>query len=109
LKLLTGKISVSPGDPAFFLHHATIDRLWTLCNLPQNAAPWISTNMFAGQGLDPETRQYALNGTNTMDNQPPSEETSLDFVMNVGFSGGTNVTVRENMSTTKGSFCYMYL
>jgi tyrosinase len=59
--------------------------------------------------LDPETRQYAISGTNTMNNEPPSEDTTLDFMMNVGYSGGTNVTVRDVMSTTKGPFCYVYL
>lgn len=25
-----GDLFTSPGDPAFFLHHAQVDRLWTL-------------------------------------------------------------------------------
>lgn len=38
----------SPGDPAFYLHHAQIDRIWSI---------W--------QSLDPTNRQYQLQGSTT--------------------------------------------
>ncbi|KAE8454501.1 hypothetical protein EG329_000124 [Mollisiaceae sp. DMI_Dod_QoI] len=83
---------VSPGDPAFYLHHGQIDRLWTL---------W--------QALDPQNRQYALSGTNTMMDIPPSPNTTLDHTINVGYAGGKEVAMQDIMSTTKGPFCYMYM
>lgn len=84
--------STPAGDPAFYLHHGQIDRLWTL---------W--------QALDPVKRQYALSGTNTLLNSPPSENTTLDHIINAGYAGGTNITMHDVMSTTKGPFCYIYL
>jgi tyrosinase len=45
-----GGFYVPPGDPAFYLHHGQIDRLWTI---------WQMKN---------STRQYAIAGTNTMNN-----------------------------------------
>lgn len=38
----------SPGDPAFYLHHAQLDRLWAI---------W--------QAQDPKNRQYQVAGTKT--------------------------------------------
>ena len=87
-----GDVFVSPGDPAFYLHHGQVDRLWTL---------W--------QALDPGTRQYALYGTNTLLNQPPSANTTLDDTINLGYAGGTTVKFRDVMSTVKGPFCYIYV
>ncbi|KAH8651636.1 hypothetical protein BGZ60DRAFT_473728 [Tricladium varicosporioides] len=84
-------VFTSPGDPAFYLHHGQVDRMWTL---------W--------QALDPSTRQYALSGTNTMLNNPPSANTTLDDVINLGYAGGVPLPIRDVMSTTKGPFCYIY-
>ena len=39
---------VSPGDPAFYFHHAQLDRMWTI---------W--------QAQDAEARQYQIGGTIT--------------------------------------------
>ncbi|TAQ86703.1 hypothetical protein B7494_g4970 [Chlorociboria aeruginascens] len=87
-----GDIFVSPADPTFYLHHAQIDRLWTI---------W--------QAMDPKNRQYELSGTNTMYNVPPSENTTLDYMINVTYSGGGEIAMRDVMSTTAGPFCYIYL
>lgn len=50
--LLIGDIAqdpyASPGDPVFYLHHAQVDRVWTI---------W--------QGLDPENRTTQVYGTGT--------------------------------------------
>lgn len=85
---------VSPGDPAFYLHHAMIDRVW-----------WI------WQQLDPETRTGAngIAGTGTFLNMPPSPDTTLDTVLNLGYAAGPPQTMRDLMSTTDGPMCYIYL
>ena len=80
----------SPGDPVFFLRHAMIDRVWTI---------W--------QDLDPENRQYAISGTRTIRNNPPSANATLDDVLSWG-PLGPEMTMRELMSVTDGPFCYRY-
>ncbi|MCJ1267082.1 hypothetical protein MMC22_006967 [Lobaria immixta] len=82
----------SPGDPVFYLHHAQIDRLWTL---------W--------QQLDPKARQYALDGTGTVLNYPPSPVFQLNDTINLGkLSPKGPRPIREFMSTVQGPFCYEY-
>lgn len=61
------------------------------------------------QALDPENRQYKINGTNTMFNDPPSEFTKLGDFMDVGYAGGDNITIYDVMSTVRGPFCYVYV
>lgn len=85
-----GDIYSSPGDPMFFLHHAQIDRTW-----------WI------WQMQDIATRQYAVSGTITFENNPPSRNGTLDDNINLGYNAG-NITIREAMSTLAGAFCYTY-
>lgn len=84
----------SPGDPTFFLHHAQIDRLWAL---------W--------QNADVPTRQYALSGTRTFLNWPPSPVGKLEDVIDLGklSSGGRGSMMKEFMSTMEGRFCYEYV
>jgi tyrosinase len=84
-------VFVSPGDPAFYLHHSMIDRVW-----------WI------WQNLDLDTRTNAISGTGTFLNYPPSPNTTLDTVIDIGYAGGSHVSMRELMSTTSGPFCYTY-
>src|SRR6266536_5037090 len=55
-----GDIFTSPGDPAFWLHHAQIDRTW-----------WIWQNQ------DIQTRLNAISGTITLNNSPPSRNGTL--------------------------------
>ncbi|EEP82997.1 conserved hypothetical protein [Uncinocarpus reesii 1704] len=85
-------VFVSPGDPAFFLHHGMIDRVW-----------WI------WQSLDPKNRRNAIHGTGTFLNQPPSPNTTLDTLIDLGHAGGSVRPMRDLMSTTDGPFCYTYL
>ena len=40
-------------------------------------------------------------------NTPPSDNTTLDTLINMEYAGGTNVSMRDIMSTTKGPFCYI--
>lgn len=70
----------SPGDPTFFLHHAQIDRLWAL---------W--------QNADLPARQYALSGTRTFLNWPPSPVGKLEDVIDLGklSSGGRGSMMKE--------------
>ncbi|KAF1952865.1 Di-copper centre-containing protein [Byssothecium circinans] len=86
-----GDLFVSPGDPAFYFHHAMIDRIyWT----------W--------QNLDLKKRQYEIGGTLTVNNEPPSRNTALNDTISVGFVGLPDVTIEEASNTLSGPFCYIY-
>ncbi|KAF1355335.1 hypothetical protein BDV97DRAFT_395703 [Delphinella strobiligena] len=87
-----GDLFVSPGDPYFFLHHAQIDRTW-----------WIWQNQ------DLENRRNAVSGTITMDNEPPSRNTTLEDVLYLGPLGVPNITIGDALSTLDGPFCYIYV
>lgn len=80
----------SPTDPAFYLHHANVDRLW---------ATW--------QAMDPENRQYALNGTKTTDNIPPSDNLTLTDYEYFGPLDQVREVVTL-MSISDSPFCYQY-
>jgi tyrosinase len=55
----------SPGDPIFFLHHAQLDRVWSI---------W--------QNLDPNRRTYALDGTKTiMNRKAPLEKLDAELAL----------------------------
>jgi len=86
-----GDLFASPADPAFFLHHAMIDRVW-----------WI------WQNLDIKNRQYAIGGTLTLNNQPPSRNVTLEDTFDMGFIGVPPVSIRETSNTLGGPFCYIY-
>ncbi|KAF2263579.1 Di-copper centre-containing protein [Lojkania enalia] len=86
-----GDLFASPGDPAFFLHHAMIDRTyWT----------W--------QNLDLDSRLYSVQGTITINNQPPSRNTTLDDTFDLGYVGVPTVSIRDTSNTLAGPFCYIY-
>ncbi|PLN74794.1 putative tyrosinase [Aspergillus taichungensis] len=86
-------VFTSPGDPAFWVHHGMVDRLW-----------WI------WQSLDWGARWNAISGTGTFLNEPPSPNTTLETMVDIGFAGsGGPVAMEEIMSTTAGPFCYVYL
>ncbi|KAK5657423.1 hypothetical protein OQA88_2995, partial [Cercophora sp. LCS_1] len=90
----SGDFFTSPGDPAFWLHHAQIDRVWWM---------W--------QNTDPETRTKAIGGTITIANQPPSREGRLDDVLDMGILTDS-VVIEKVMSTvglTGGPLCYVYV
>ncbi len=54
----------SPGEPAFFLYHSMVDRVW-----------WI------WQNLDPAARTNAISGTGSLLNYTLSHNTTLDTVI----------------------------
>ncbi|EJT69611.1 hypothetical protein GGTG_13227 [Gaeumannomyces tritici R3-111a-1] len=87
-------VFTSPTDPAFFVHHAMVDRMWAL---------W--------QELDESTRRTDLGkdvyAHLTWQNNPPSGLATLDDVLNVTYVG-PQTTIREVMDTTSSPFCYVY-
>lgn len=80
----------SSQDPAFFLHHSQIDRLWAM---------W--------QAGDERNRRYALNGTSTILNPPWAEPVTLDMVMEFGILDRPR-PVHEAMSPAAFELCYTY-
>ncbi|RFU26272.1 hypothetical protein B7463_g10066, partial [Scytalidium lignicola] len=80
----------SPGDPAFFFHHAELDHIW-------NTWQW----------LDPKNRISQVAGTLTFSNIPPSANGTLFTPMNLGYNAGTVLT-KDVVSTIDGPFCYIY-
>lgn len=87
-----GDLFASPGDPAFWLHHAMIDRVW-----------WI------WQNLDLGARIESIAGTITINNRPPSRNGTIDDVLNLGVLAPDNISLRDLMSTVESPFCYIYL
>ncbi|KAI9036132.1 tyrosinase family protein [Aspergillus affinis] len=85
-------VYVSPGDVAFWHHHGMIDRVW-----------WI------WQNLDLSRRRNDISGTGTFMNNPPSPNTTLDTVIDIGHANGGPIAMRDLMSTTAGPFCYVYV
>lgn len=87
----SGDIFVSPGDPAFWLHHAQIDRVW-----------WVWQNQ------DLRARQRALGGTITLNDSPPSRPGRLNDTLSLGVNA-EDVQIGDVMSTLEGPLCYIYL
>jgi tyrosinase len=84
---------ISSGDPAFYLHHAQIDRVY-----------WI------WQMMDFQNRQ-GVHGTNTMLNLFPSANTTVEDTVDVGHLAGP-IKIKNLMSTTGAGgspLCYIYL
>lgn len=83
-------IFVSPGDPAFFLHHAMIDRVWWIWQL---------------QDLD--SRLTAVAGSVAGSNR----QGSLSDRVNLGVSGPEVVLgdLLDTMGGKSGDFCYIYM
>jgi tyrosinase len=81
----------SPGEPVFWIHHAQVDRIW-----------WIWQNQ------DLANRQYAFEGTITLDNDPPSRNGTLDDWLDIGVSGAPLKT-RDIMNTVSNGLCYIYV
>ncbi|KAH6664819.1 hypothetical protein F5X68DRAFT_237253 [Plectosphaerella plurivora] len=90
-----GDLFTSPGDPAFWVHHGMMDRMWTL---------W--------QALDPVKRHRDISGGDyghmTWANEPPSRKVRLSDVIDMGYAGDS-ITIGEIMNTLSGPLCYFYL
>jgi tyrosinase len=80
----------SPSDPAFYLHHSMIDNMW---------AQW--------QLQNPRNRTFALDGTVTTLNNPPSQNATLDFLTSFGYLDQPR-QLREIMDTRSDEYCYRY-
>ena len=79
----------SPQDPAFYLHHSMVDKLWS---------DW--------QAIDPANRRYVYNGTSTIFNGNSTLEVTNSTVLSFGLLGeATSEEVQDPMS---GPYCYKY-
>ncbi|KAL1626138.1 hypothetical protein SLS54_002972 [Diplodia seriata] len=85
---------VSPGEPAFYLHHTMVDRTWWLWQM-QNPAE-------RTQG------PKALMGTGTFLNSPASPNVTYDDWTDLGFVTDKKLQIKDLMKTTAGPFCYVY-
>jgi tyrosinase len=86
-----GDLFASPGDPAFWLHHAMVDRtwwIWQLRNLPASLS--------------------SIAGTLTIFNNPPSANATLADVQSLGPLAQSRV-LGDLLNTMSGPFCYIYL
>ncbi|KAH7123532.1 hypothetical protein B0J11DRAFT_314061 [Dendryphion nanum] len=87
-----GDFTASPGDPFFFFHHASIDRIyWT----------W--------QNLKPSERTKALYGPTSMFdiNSTPA---TLQDTLNMGAAFPGDITIEDASNTMGGApFCYTYV
>jgi tyrosinase len=82
---------ISPGDPAFYLHHAQVDRVY-----------WI------WQMLDFAKRQ-GVHGTHTLQNNPPSADVNVEDIIDIS-PLAPPVKIKDLMNTVGGNpLCYIYL
>jgi tyrosinase len=80
----------SPNDPVFYIHHAMIDRIWTV---------W--------QYMDREARQNQIYGTSTLNNSPASADMTLQDSLPFGLVAQSPV-LGDLMDTLAGPYCYRY-
>ncbi|KAL8708999.1 MAG: hypothetical protein Q9220_006208 [cf. Caloplaca sp. 1 TL-2023] len=83
-------VYTSPGDPAWYLHHSQIDRVWTI---------W--------QDLHPEYRTYQVHGTSSAGNVPPTPNVTLDSMVDFQAIDASR-SLRYLASTIDGPYCYAY-
>ncbi len=97
-----GDPMTSPGDPLFYFHHTSLDRLW-----------WI------WQMQDPDTRLYAVpyanggGGSMQMGHRKWTEEAAdpLDGIVDMEWLGPP-IKLREThdqLGGNGGAFCYIYV
>ncbi|RAK78067.1 tyrosinase family protein [Aspergillus fijiensis CBS 313.89] len=87
-----GDLYASPGDPAFYVHHGMIDRVF-----------WI------WQNLNPANRTYVVKGPDFLDGLIPGPNTTIHDTLWMG-----NLTasreIYDILDTTAGTpLCYIYL
>jgi tyrosinase len=85
-----GDFYTSPNDPAFWAHHAMIDRTWTI---------WQSQDL--GNRV-----QVIAGGTSMM--SFGGRQQSLDDLVDLGVVGEKVYKIRELVSVVDGPFCYVY-
>lgn len=84
----------SPADPAFYLHHTMIDRVWWMWQMQSPA--------------ERTSGPTAVGGTITFLDSPPSRNASLDDYNDYGYAAKPPRQIGELVSTTAGPFCYVY-
>jgi tyrosinase len=85
----------SPGDPAFFLHHHFVNRIWRLW---QNQNPGARLNAIGGYTTSPCEDHQQTSGCQT---------TGLNYVLS-SLNFYPSVTVSQVMNTLGGFLCYKY-
>jgi tyrosinase len=86
-----GDFMTSPGDPYFFFHHSSVDRIY-----------WI------WQNLNPAERTKALYGPTFMSDMT-SPAATLQDKLDMGAAYPGSITIEEASSTMAGPFCYTYI
>lgn len=84
-----GDFYTSPNDPAFWVHHGEIDRVWTIWQLQ-----------------DINTRVNIVSGGTSM--MGFGRQQSLDDLVDLGVVGNKVYKIRDLVSTVDGPFCYTY-
>ncbi|KAI1637324.1 Di-copper centre-containing protein [Biscogniauxia mediterranea] len=92
-----GDPMTSPGDPLFYFHHTSLDRLW-----------WI------WQMQDPEKRLYAIpfvNGTMPMDMKYRRAPDPKDTIVDMEWLGPAInlLETHDQLGGNGGAFCYIYV
>ncbi|PVI05329.1 Di-copper centre-containing protein [Periconia macrospinosa] len=99
--------SSSPNDPIFFMHHAQVDRLWTLW---QQADPETRNNDYVGirERLETNGNATAPSGGNstqlTPEQNPPAALTDMMPFMGLA----DDIPVSDVMTTQNSLLCYTY-
>jgi tyrosinase len=87
-----GDVFSSPNDPAFWLHHSMLDRVW-----------WIWQSLHLDQA-------NTVGGTITRNNTPPSGRTTADDLIETNYLNLDAVKIGDVLSTIGGKpLCYIYL
>ncbi|KAK8055279.1 hypothetical protein PG993_000506 [Apiospora rasikravindrae] len=87
-----GDLYASPVDPAFWLHHAMLDRVW-----------WMWQALHFPQA-------FTVAGTITILNRPPSRNTTLEDPIYMGQSNAPERPISQLLNTLGGEpLCYIYL
>jgi len=101
----------SPGDPAFWLHHAQVDRMywiWQMMDLKNRQVGFHRRSNKSEPGAD-ECITQGVAFTNTMLDFPPSAKTTVEDIINMG-PLGSELKIKDVMNTVGGSpLCYVYI
>ncbi|KAI0532329.1 hypothetical protein GGR58DRAFT_490629 [Xylaria digitata] len=81
----------SPLDPAFWLHHAQVDRLWAIF-----------------QDQDPAAKRYSYNSTDTFQSPAGTPEVTNSTIVPFGILGD-DVTLEKIANPMAGRCCYRYV
>lgn len=92
-----GDLFTSPGDPAFYVHHGMMDRMWSYWQLHDPSTRFAEEEMNGGD--------Y---GHVTWLNAPESRKAKFTDVLDMGYAADS-ITIGEVMDTLAGPFCYFYI